>query len=76
MSVVGLERALQSYCEGGAKDRPFDLKVVPVAAQPITALEPKKAAAAAVEPQPKKEEKVKATRADLYAGKRLLHGPF
>jgi hypothetical protein len=71
VSVIGLERALQHYCSEGPHDVPFDLKIVPVSAHPITASEPKKSSVfvdAIPSAATKKEEKLKATRHDVYAG--------
>lgn len=64
--MVGLERALDQYVRNGDFDKQFDIKQVPVSTQPITATESKKSALS-VEAPPKKEEKVKATRQDIYA---------
>ena len=72
VSVVGLERALQQYCrDQSAHEIPFDLKIVPVSAQPITATERKKPSVSVDMPTTAakmKEEKVKATRQDVYGG--------
>uniref|UniRef100_A0A914XJ47 Coatomer subunit gamma n=2 Tax=Plectus sambesii TaxID=2011161 RepID=A0A914XJ47_9BILA len=70
VSVVGLERALQQYVrDPSAHEMPFDLKIVPVSAQPITATERKKPSVSVDLPTPasKKEDKMKATRQDVYA---------
>lgn len=67
VSVVGLERALEQYVKGGHFEKSFDLKQVPVAAQPITAASEAKKSALSVEAPIKKEEKVKATRQDIYS---------
>lgn len=66
--MVGLERALDQYVRSGDFDKQFDIKQVPVSTQPITVTESKKSALS-VEAPPKKEEKVKATRQDIYARK-------
>lgn len=52
--------------KGGHFEKPFDLKQVPVSAQPITSTETKKSALS-VEAPVKKEEKIKASRHDIYA---------
>lgn len=67
VSVVGLERALEQYVTGKHYDAPFDIKVVPVSTQPLTATEKKKPALSVEAVVSKKEEK-KASRQDLYAG--------
>uniref|UniRef100_F1KV00 Coatomer subunit gamma n=1 Tax=Ascaris suum TaxID=6253 RepID=F1KV00_ASCSU len=66
VSVVGLERALEQYVTGKHYDAPFDIKVVPVSTQPLTATEKKKPALSVEAVVSKKEEK-KASRQDLYA---------
>jgi coatomer protein complex subunit gamma len=68
VSLTGLERSLQQYCAAGAhQDTAFDLKTVAVAAQPITVLETKEKPQVAEAPI-KKEEKMKASRVDMFAG--------
>lgn len=67
VSIVGLERALQDYC-ADPQDKPFDLKTVPLATVPVASVsEGRRHTASASEPTPKKEEKIRATRQDVYA---------
>jgi coatomer protein complex subunit gamma len=66
ISVVGLERQTEQYLASGDFSKPFDIKQVPISAQPITASETKKSALS-VEAPVKKEEKTKASRQDIYA---------
>jgi len=65
VSIVGLERALHNYTSEPT-ETPFDLKMVPIATQPLAEQKPATAApgeAAAAKPQ----EKVAASRQDIYA---------
>lgn len=66
MSVLGLEKALQRYLSDGNFETPFDLKQVPISAQPITSNEDKKSSLSVDEPV-KKEEKKKSQQ-EIYAG--------
>ncbi len=76
VSVIGLERALQQYVKNpSAHNTPFDLKLVPVSAQPLTAAPERKKPSVAVEepavPAKKAgegERNKTTTRTDLYAG--------
>ncbi|CAD5220384.1 unnamed protein product [Bursaphelenchus okinawaensis] len=66
VSDIGLERATETYVKNAQFDKPFDLKVVPVSAAPITLTE-SKPSSLSVEPVAKKEEKSKVSRQDLFA---------
>uniref|UniRef100_A0A7E4VWV5 Coatomer subunit gamma n=1 Tax=Panagrellus redivivus TaxID=6233 RepID=A0A7E4VWV5_PANRE len=66
VSIVGLERQAEQYLSAGDFVRPFDIKQVPAAAQPITVTETKQSALSA-EPVAKKPEKTKESRQEIYA---------
>jgi len=66
VSDVGLERILDQYVKNENYEKPFDLKQVPVSAEPITATE-QKPSSLAVEPPVRKEEKNRSSRQDIYA---------
>lgn len=66
MSITGLERELHHYTLEPS-ETPFDLKSVPLAAQPLVeqpAVTPTPGETPAIKPT----EKVAATRQDVYAG--------
>lgn len=67
VSVPGLERALEQYVTNGEYDKPFDLKVVPISAVPLSVTEVKKPSLSVEAISDKKEEK-KASRQEIYAG--------
>ena len=64
MSITGLERELHQYTLEPT-ETPFDLKSVPLAAQPLVEQPP---AAPGEAPAVKTTEKVAASRQDVYAG--------
>jgi len=66
VSILGLEMALNQYVRE-PNETPFDLKSVPLAAQPITDHGPTASAPGEV-PSAKLTEKTAATKQDLYAG--------
>lgn len=67
VSVVGLEKALQAYCSE-THSKPFDLKSVPLASQPITASVLEERRTAVIQEKPmKRDEKPKATVMEVYA---------
>ena len=68
VSVTGLERELHHYTLEPT-ETPFDLKSVPLAAQPVIE---QPAAAPGEAPAIKTTEKVAATRQDVYAGPSLM----
>jgi len=64
VSITGLERELHQYTLEPT-ETPFDLKSVPLAAQPLVEQPP---AAPGEAPAVKTTEKVAASRQDVYAG--------
>ncbi|KAE9556241.1 hypothetical protein FO519_000580 [Halicephalobus sp. NKZ332] len=66
VSLIGLERQTELYLKNNDFSKPFDLKQVPIAAQPITVTETKQSSLSAEVPI-KKEEKNKASRQEIYA---------
>lgn len=69
VSCLGLERLLQQYC-AEPQEKPFDLNTVPIE---VAQVERKPAAEMEIAPVTVKEEAVKATRTDIYAGNGVLH---
>ncbi|VDK21885.1 unnamed protein product, partial [Anisakis simplex] len=75
VSVPGLERAVEQYVNADSHEEAFDLKVVPISTQPITATEKRKPALS-VEATIAKQEEKKATRQDIYAEQLLQISQF
>ncbi|CAG9530937.1 unnamed protein product [Cercopithifilaria johnstoni] len=66
VSVLGLERALEQYVANGEYDKPFDLKVVPISALPLSITEIRKPSLSIETISDKKKEK-KTSRQEIYA---------
>ncbi|MCP9259049.1 Coatomer subunit gamma [Dirofilaria immitis] len=65
VSVPGLERALEQYVTNGEYDKPFDLKIVPISALPLSVTEVKKPSLSVETISDKKKKK--ASRQEIYA---------